>query len=214
MECKKGQYFSFDAIVAAVIFVLAMSILANHWFSLRSQMDEQTLFLQDEALRISDLFLSPGDYNVPGGNPSVQIPWYKDPLKASRAGFGVNGSFEGNLVYDENLDPSISKAADYLVEGNKYEDSLLLMAAGANYYAEFNLSITNPEDFNFKTVSINMPPLNYAIGKKPPQLSDAIKVVRPVAVIKNYQLTSNPLEGRTAYYIGNMTVYVWSASNR
>ncbi len=57
---KKGQYFSFDAIVSAVIFVLALALLSNQWYTvnaIQSEMDDE---LHSEALRISDALMTPG----------------------------------------------------------------------------------------------------------------------------------------------------------
>ena len=58
--CKKGQYFSFDAIVGSVIFILALVTLLSYWYSLRTALNSQTNDLTREALRISDLILTPG----------------------------------------------------------------------------------------------------------------------------------------------------------
>jgi len=56
----KGQYFSFDAIIGAVIFVLALVALLSYWHSVRSFLDYQNDPLTKEALRISNnLFLPP-----------------------------------------------------------------------------------------------------------------------------------------------------------
>lgn len=60
MFFKKGQYFSFDAIVASVIFILALVSLLSYWHSLRTALDSQTNDLAREALRISDMLLTPG----------------------------------------------------------------------------------------------------------------------------------------------------------
>ena len=59
-ENLKGQYFSFDAIIASVIFILALVSLLSYWQSLRTALNSQTNDIAKEALRISDLFLTPG----------------------------------------------------------------------------------------------------------------------------------------------------------
>ena len=41
MMYKKGQYFSFDAIVASVIFVLALVALLSYWHSVRSYLEHE-----------------------------------------------------------------------------------------------------------------------------------------------------------------------------
>ena len=58
---KKGQYFSFDAIVGSVIFVLALLALLSYWHSVRSILDFQASGASKEAVRISNALLSPPD---------------------------------------------------------------------------------------------------------------------------------------------------------
>lgn len=55
----KGQYFSFDAIIAAVIFVLALVALLSYWHSVRSFLDYQNDPLTKEAVRVSNLLFAP-----------------------------------------------------------------------------------------------------------------------------------------------------------
>ncbi len=55
----KGQYFSFDAIIASVIFVLALFALLSYWHSVRSLLDFQNEALGKDAVRVSNLFFTP-----------------------------------------------------------------------------------------------------------------------------------------------------------
>ena len=55
----KGQYFSFDAIIASVIFVLALVALLSYWHSVRSFLDYQNDPLSKEAIRVSNLLFTP-----------------------------------------------------------------------------------------------------------------------------------------------------------
>ncbi len=55
----KGQYFSFDAIIASVIFVLALVALLSYWHSVRSFLDFQNDALGKDAVRVSGLFFTP-----------------------------------------------------------------------------------------------------------------------------------------------------------
>lgn len=59
MKTKKGQYFSFDAIVASVIFVMALVALISYWYSVKSMLDSQSEELSKEAIKISSLALGP-----------------------------------------------------------------------------------------------------------------------------------------------------------
>jgi hypothetical protein len=56
----KGQYFSFDAIIASVIFVLALVALLSYWHSVRSFLEYQNDPLSKEAIRVSNLLFIPG----------------------------------------------------------------------------------------------------------------------------------------------------------
>ncbi len=55
----KGQYFSFDAIIASVIFVLALVALLSYWHSVRSFLDYQNDPLSSEVTRVSNLMFVP-----------------------------------------------------------------------------------------------------------------------------------------------------------
>ncbi|MCX8194748.1 MAG: hypothetical protein N3G22_01420 [Candidatus Micrarchaeota archaeon] len=61
MGLKKGQYFSFDAIVAAVIGIIALSTLIAYWSGAQSAVDSRALPLHSEAARMSAALLSPGE---------------------------------------------------------------------------------------------------------------------------------------------------------
>jgi hypothetical protein len=57
----KAQYFSFDAIVAAVIMVMAFSAFLTYWYSLQFVTDSRTNNLQIDAMRVAESLFSPGD---------------------------------------------------------------------------------------------------------------------------------------------------------
>ncbi|HIH22254.1 TPA: hypothetical protein HA238_00835 [Candidatus Micrarchaeota archaeon] len=56
---SKGQYFSFDAIIASVVFVLTVLALMSYWNSVKAGMETYSDETTKEAIRISDLLLSP-----------------------------------------------------------------------------------------------------------------------------------------------------------
>jgi len=65
-DSRKGQYFSFDAIMASVIFILGMSLLVGHWFAVRQTIDPTSDYLHEDVARMSDVLLSvptPGNWN-------------------------------------------------------------------------------------------------------------------------------------------------------
>ena len=55
----RGQYFSFDAIIAAVIFVLALVALLSYWHSVKSYLDFQNDQISTDAVRVSNLLFTP-----------------------------------------------------------------------------------------------------------------------------------------------------------
>ncbi len=55
----KAQYFSFDAIMASVIFILTLTILFSYWYSTRSSLEIGQEELSTEAFRIAENLYSP-----------------------------------------------------------------------------------------------------------------------------------------------------------
>lgn len=70
MKAMKGQYFSFDAIIATVIMVLATTTLVSYWFGVQSVVDSRNSPLHSDAMRIAESLVSPG---VPENWPSAGI---------------------------------------------------------------------------------------------------------------------------------------------
>jgi len=66
----KGQYFSFDAIIASVIFILALVALLSYWHSVRSFLDYQNDQLSKDAVRISNLLFTPPEPSTSCGSMS------------------------------------------------------------------------------------------------------------------------------------------------
>lgn len=56
----KGQYFSFDALVAAVIMIVAFTSLMGYWYSTQYVIESHNSNLQVEAIRIANSLYSPG----------------------------------------------------------------------------------------------------------------------------------------------------------
>jgi len=55
----RGQYFSFDAIIGSVIFILALVALLSYWYSVRSFLDFQNDPLSKDAIAVSNLLFTP-----------------------------------------------------------------------------------------------------------------------------------------------------------
>ena len=59
MATKKGQYFSFDAIIASVIFMMAVVMMLGYWHSVKTFLEFQSGDTTKEAMRISSVLFSP-----------------------------------------------------------------------------------------------------------------------------------------------------------
>ena len=75
----KGQYFSFDAIIATVIMVIAFSTLVSYWYGVQSTIETRTDSQYSDALRVADSLFSPGlpsnweTYPISPASPLQQI---------------------------------------------------------------------------------------------------------------------------------------------
>lgn len=56
----KGQYFSFDAIIASVIMVVAITSLTAYWFGVQSVVESKSSPMYADALRVAESLVSPG----------------------------------------------------------------------------------------------------------------------------------------------------------
>lgn len=64
----KGQYFSFDAIVASIIFILALMALLSYWHSVRTYLDYQNNGIQRDAIKVSNMLFTPAYYGSGSGS--------------------------------------------------------------------------------------------------------------------------------------------------
>ncbi|MEM4389073.1 MAG: hypothetical protein QXG98_00230 [Candidatus Micrarchaeia archaeon] len=61
MLTSRGQFFSYDAVIGGVIFVVAFALLATYWWGVSSTLNPEREDLLREALRISDFLLTEGN---------------------------------------------------------------------------------------------------------------------------------------------------------
>ena len=71
MKTKKGQFFSYDAIVAGALFAIFLTILFIYWSSIRSFVFVQVDDMFRIGLKVSDSLLSPG--SPPNWNITSEI---------------------------------------------------------------------------------------------------------------------------------------------
>ena len=115
----KGQYFSFDAIIATVIMVLAFSSLVAYWYGAQAVVESRTYSRLADAERIAESLLSPGS----------PANWDSQPITGIRQ-IGIAASFgnELNMTKVNRLKAYASPA------GGNYEAAGNLLRAGGNYY--------------------------------------------------------------------------------
>ncbi len=123
---RKGQYFSFDAMVAVIIFVLAVSLLTSYWFGVRAIMDAQSDDIAKDALRLSDSLIGPG-------NPidwAIRI-W---PSSAGPTQFGLCTDYSSDVLDEQKLE-KFQQRGDSDYEGLK---------TGLRIGNDFYVNITDP----------------------------------------------------------------------
>lgn len=111
----KGQYFSFDAIIASVIFVLALVALLSYWHSVKSFLDFQDDSLSREAVRISNLLFAP---------PSFKTALSSDCGNMDQLGFAL--SWDDRRVNSSVIQCAASKDQAWLREALGASSGVLL----------------------------------------------------------------------------------------
>ena len=115
----KGQYFSFDAIIATVIMVLAMASLVGYWFGTQAVVESRTNSLYADSLRVADSLLSPG----------VPANWSGEPSLGTVYQIGLTNGIGNQLNRSK-----IIKLRDYAEQTSNYTGVGKIMRAAANYY--------------------------------------------------------------------------------
>jgi len=83
----KGQYFSFDAIIATVIMVIAITSLVGYWFGTQLVMESRSNPMYSDSLRIAESLLSPG----------VPSNWTDESSLANVRQFGLTDGYTNQL---------------------------------------------------------------------------------------------------------------------
>jgi len=185
----RGQYFSMDAIVASVIFVLALSLLMSHFFALRAQNDSHSSYLMDDAYRISTMLLGPGD-------PS---DWYKEPGLAKTAGFGpINSSRIGVLNLSAVQDAPVF--LDAALEPTRYDMARALFVTPGEFYIVINTSVLNSPDSDKL----------FRIGREPlPSLNP-----KEIVQVRRGVMIPETIGSDTTYHYGTLTLTLWMNKSR
>jgi hypothetical protein len=116
---RKGQYFSFDAIVATVIFVLTLVMLLSYWNSVRTYLDYQTNDLGQAASHISDMLFQPPTGDCTDGFITLgfasswsdqrineSLVQCAEKLSSDQLKADLGSSYNVSIVITDEIDPS------------------------------------------------------------------------------------------------------------
>jgi hypothetical protein len=177
----KGQYFSFDAVVASVIMVIAVTSLVAYWFGVQSVAESRSNDMYADSLRMAESLLSPGSPS----NWTAYVTANPDDLnQIHQIGLEENSSGEldqNKITALENLAAYPSSATSpppsYTAVGN-------IMHATGDYYIRIRQTDGG---------------LNYSIGRPPAENASEVIIAHRGAVLDSAG-TAVPV---------SMTVYLW-----
>jgi hypothetical protein len=112
----KGQYFSYDAVIATVIMVLAFSSLIIYWTGTQKVVEERTNSRLADAGRIAEMLLTPGS----------PANWQAGDISAIRQ-VGITKTF-GNELDKDKLYRLRALA------NSRYDNVGNLLRAGGDYH--------------------------------------------------------------------------------
>jgi len=119
---KKGQYFSFDAIIASVIFIMAIVLLISYWHSVKTFLDYQTSDVTKESMRIASLLFIPA------------FPEGADCSTLENIGFANN--WDDRRIREDLLECSSLQSTEWLKEkvGTPYNISIKITYVDNDYW--------------------------------------------------------------------------------
>ncbi|MCD6279299.1 hypothetical protein J7J26_00795 [Candidatus Micrarchaeota archaeon] len=158
---RKGQYFSFDAIVGLLIFIISVGILITYWYNIQQIIQTQDASTRVVALRISDMLFTqgqPSNWNTLTSIDNVKM-----------IGLMTNGT----------IDPlKINKLSDFMTS-DANETKLKMKTSGYDFQVilsgGYNTEIGDPPTCNTTvTTFTRIAPLN--ISTTPPSPPTAVDV--------------------------------------
>lgn len=164
----KGQYFSFDAIVATVIMVLAFGALLSYWYGMQSVVESRTGNTYYDTIRIAESLLSPG---MPPG-------W--GPGNATQIGIAQNFSNELSRSKISALQSLYGSA------GGKEKVARLLRVGGASMH--YRIAIVQTDKGSRSGVS-EMPDVGpFIIGEAPASNATLVAVAHRGASLEGHPM--------------------------
>lgn len=178
----KGQYFSFDAIVASIIFMLAMSILLGQWFNVRQATDMTNEYMQEDAFRVSDLLLSSGvphDWYSPAKLPTLggvrKVGIGVSPTQSVVLNDTILDAIGQNLfLYGYAIPPAASNPTPY------YNAFRSMLGVGSHFFIRVN-STEKVDSWGWiqpkKSRSIGLPDYGWQTGNNARELVRARRII-------------------------------------
>gem|GEM_PF-1640266 len=149
----KGQYFSFDAIIGGVIFILTAMALFSYWYGISGTLDQRHESLAKEAFRISEMLFTPAEPGFAVGWRDAHLNISKirgmcanpgDPREAFGSGYGISVSF--NEV-DRGREPDSRGGIDEVcvwgtrMDGIRSENAYRFRRAASYIYEDGNTTL-------------------------------------------------------------------------
>jgi hypothetical protein len=188
---KKGQVWSYDLIIASIIFVLAMAVLSFFWWSIRTNMSENKAAIVRESLTISDVLMSPGipeNWNV-GVDPNDPSTW------SNVQQLGLAKSWDNkSLSVDKVYKMTIMSALNYSFVQNEIR-SHYNFYVNVTFRNTSNGNLEQPVLLNGTTTPITMGNMYNLITVKTIAMDDRIAVYNnSIVIIRLYLWSDSTLD--------------------
>ena len=140
----KGQYFSFDAVVATLIMVVAITSLVAYWFGVQSVVESRNNPMYADSLRMAESLLSPGSPS----NWTAYVTGNSADLESIRQ-IGLTKNFSNELDRDK-----IDRLRALSYDSSNYSKVGNIMRATGDYY----IKIERTDDINGEKFEIGVNP--------------------------------------------------------
>ncbi|VVB66294.1 Uncharacterised protein [Candidatus Gugararchaeum adminiculabundum] len=161
---KRGQFFSFDVIMGAVVFLIALFLLTTYWWGIRNSFDDTRENMYLATLRVSDLLMTPG----------APTNWADPGAVAGQYGLMKNWTYQKLDIYKAKRFLSLTRP----ITGN-YND--IKKSLGAQNY-EFYITI---ENVSYPAGSASNPNSLICCDNNDPCINPCIFGARPTNAIES-----------------------------
>ena len=118
---RKGVYFSFDAVISSIIFILTIISLLSYWYGVRETVMAEEFVISEEALRISNLLFLPSEDGF-----GFVVSYEDKSLNMSKIANYIDGYSGPDVNYMNELKVDVSTPYNLFIVFEVYSQS--------NYY--------------------------------------------------------------------------------